>query len=52
LVAPTVTHVRPQLEQAHTYKRTDPRVRGLLEDAREAHWRLTSTKGFKALQVG
>jgi hypothetical protein len=28
-----------------------PQVRNLLEDAREAHWKLTAPKGFAALKV-
>lgn len=47
--SPKRTHT--QLEQAGTYKPDDPRVEVLLEEVREAHWKLTAPRGFAALKV-
>ncbi len=40
-----------QADRAATYDPDMPRVRRLLEEAREAHWKLTAPKGFAALKV-
>lgn len=45
-LAPTQYHL------AGHYDNEVPLVRLLLEDAREAHWKLTAPKGFAALKVG
>jgi len=40
-----------QLRSAAQYDPELPRIRALLEKAREAHWQLTADKGFAALKV-
>ena len=40
-----------QFSLADKYDPEDPRVRRLVEEAREAHWKLTAPKGFAALKV-
>jgi hypothetical protein len=52
LLIPYQCHARTQTKRAATYDPQDPRLLTCLEEAREAHWRLAGTKGFKALQVG
>jgi hypothetical protein len=41
-----------QVEHAAQYDTSNPNVRILVEEAREAHWKLTADKGFKTLKVG
>jgi hypothetical protein len=40
-----------QLDHAAQYSPSDPDVRKMTEEAREAHWKLTAPKGFAALKV-
>jgi hypothetical protein len=41
-----------QVQHAAKYDGSEKKVRALIEDAREAHWKLTADKGFNTLRVG
>lgn len=41
-----------QLEASSQYDASHSQVRRFVEEAHEAHWKLTAEKGFKTLQVG
>lgn len=49
--APAACPAPTQMNLASTYNPELPRIRTMLEEAREAHWKLTAPKGFAALKV-